>query len=427
LKPNTSSNRREFLSNSAAVAAGAALLGQVPAVHAAGGDMLKIGLVGCGGRGTGAARNALLADPNVKLVAMADMFRDRLENSLNQLKRDEELAKKIAVPPEQCFTGFDGYKQLIPLCDVVLLCTPPHFRPMHLEAAVKAGKHIFAEKPMAVDTPGALRVRDAVQEAKAKKIACVAGFCYRYERAKRETMKRVHDGQIGEIVALHTNYLAGPIWNVKRTPEMSDMEWQLRNWYYFTWLSGDHNVEQHCHSLDKMAWAMKDVPPARAFGLGGRQVRTDPAFGHIYDHHAVCYEWDNGVKMFSYTRQMSGTFNDVNDYVMGTEGTASIMRHTITGKKPWKVQRDRSAGADDMYQNEHNDLFASIRAGEPIVDEFMAQSTLFAIMGRMATYTGELVTWDKVLNSKEDLSPPKYEFGPLPVPPVAMPGRTKLA
>lgn len=428
MKPTSPASRREFIGSSAATLASAAVVGlTAPNVHAAGNETLKIGLVGCGGRGTGAARNALLADPNVKLVALGDTFRDRLTGSLATLKADEELAKKIDVIPENCFVGFDAYKDVIAACDVVLLCTPPHFRAMQMEAAVKAGKHMFVEKPVAVDSPGAMRVLAASREAKAKNLSVVNGLCYRYERAKQATIQRVLDGQIGQIVAMHTNYLTSPIWHRVRTPGMSDMEWQMRNWYYFTWLSGDHNVEQHVHSLDKMAWVMGDKPPVKAFGLGGRQVRTEPMFGHIFDHHAVCYEWANGVKLFSYTRQQDHTHKEIADFVMGTEGTAELMRHSITGKKPWKL--GRTAGADDMYQNEHNALFASIRAGKPINNgEYMTQSTLIAIMGRMATYTGGLITWDNVINSKEDLSPPKYDWGlTLPMPPVAMPGKTKLA
>jgi predicted dehydrogenase len=431
-KPTSAADRaarRAFLTGSAATLAGAAFAGlHAPAVHAAGSETLRIGLVGCGGRGTGAARQALLADPHVKLVALGDAFRDRLETSLAGLKRDEELAKKVEVKPDHCFVGFDAYKQVIDLCDVVLLCTPPHFRPLHIESAVKASKHVFAEKPVAVDTPGALRVLAACREAKAKNLAVVSGLCYRYEKAKIETMKRVHDGQIGNIVALHTNYLGGPIRPTARTTAMTDMEWQMRDWYYFTWLSGDHIVEQHVHSLDKMVWAMQDNPPRKAFGLGGRQARVEPIYGHIFDHHAVCYEWSNGVKMFAYTRQQDRIYKDVNDYVMGTEGTCDVMRHSITGKNPWQLGRSRGRGGDDMYQNEHNALFASIRAGKPLNNgDYMTQSTLVGIMGRMATYTGGLITWDMVLKSKEDLSPPKYDWDvSLAVPPVAVPGKTKF-
>lgn len=425
------STRRDFLSSSTAGFAGATLLGSglLPAVHAGGDDVLRVGLIGCGGRGTGAASQALRADSNVKLVAMGDMFKDRLQSSLQQLRADDEIGKKVEVKPENCYVGFHAYKQVIDSgVDVVLLTTPPGFRPMHLQAAVQAGKHIFCEKPMAVDAPGVRSVLASCREAKKKGLAVVAGFCYRYQKGKRETMKRVHEGDIGEIVALQCTYNAGALWHRPRQKGWDDMTWQLRNWPYFTWLSGDHIVEQACHSIDKMAWAMRDEPPVKANGTGGRQSRIEEEFGHIFDHHVVVYEWKNGVKLFHMCRQQKGCKTDVTDYVMGTLGTADIMRHRISGKKNWAHRGRRNDRAEDMYQNEHDELFASIRSGKPINDgPWMAQSTLMAIMGRMATYTGLEITWEMAMNSKEDLSPPKYEFGPLPIPPVARPGMTKFS
>ncbi len=426
---NTSS-RRDFLKTSAASVAGAALATQLHTlsnVHAGGSDVLRVGLIGCGGRGTGAAAQALNADPNVKLVAMADAFDDRLKSSLATLKNDEAIAKKIDVKPDQCFVGFDAYKQVLASgIDVVLLTSPPHFRPAHLKAAVEAGKHIFAEKPVAVDAPGVREVLAMCAEAKKKNLSLVSGLCFRYEPAKRETMKRVHDGAIGDIVALHTSYNIGPLWIKPRQSGWSDMEWQMRNWLYFTWLSGDHIVEQHVHSLDKMAWAMGDKYPLRATGMGGRQARTQPEYGHIFDHHAVVFEYEGGIKLFSYCRQQAGCANDISDHVMGTKGTCEVMKHTINGQNPWRY-RASSDGSEDMYQIEHNELFASIRAGTPINNGgYMTKSSLMAIMGRMATYTGQVITWEQALNSKEDLTPAKYEFGDLPVPPVAKPGVTKF-
>jgi predicted dehydrogenase len=422
--------RREFLAASA-VGTAAFLAGNTPGVHAAGSDALKIGLIGCGGRGTGAATQALHADPNVKLVAMGDAFTDRLQASLDQLKADGEVGRKVEVQTDRQFTGFDAYKNVLASdVDVVLLATPPHFRPLHLKAAIEAGKHVFCEKPVAVDAPGVRSVMETCREAKKKNVAVVSGLCWRYHHGKRDIMKRIHDGAVGEIITLHTNYNVHGLWHKDRGPGMSDMEWQLRNWLYFTWLSGDHIVEQHIHSLDKMAWAMKDEPPVRAFGLGGRQSRTQPEFGCIFDHHAVCFEYANGVKLFSYCRQQDGTPNDVSDYVFGTLGTCDVMKHTITGRSQQATTRHGGGkpGRDDMYQNEHDELFASIRAGKPINDgEWMTKSTLMAIMGRMATYTGQLITWEKALNSTEDLSPSKYEFGALPTPEVARPGITKFS
>lgn len=423
--------RRDFLTSSTAGLAGAAALlpTVVPSVHAAGSDVLKVGLIGCGGRGTGAATQALRADPNTKLVAMGDMFPDRLQLSLRQLKGDDEIARRVDVKPETCFTGFDAYKQVINSgVDVVLLTAPPGFRPIHLRAAVEANKHIFCEKPMAVDGPGVRSVIATCREAKKKNLAVVAGFCWRYHKGKRETMKRIHQGAIGDIVALQCTYNAGALWHRPREKDWDDMTWQLRNWLYFTWLSGDHIVEQACHSIDKMMWVMRDEPPVKANGTGGRQVRVEPEFGHIFDHHSVVYEWKNGVKMFHMCRQQKGCHNDVTDYAFGTKGVAHIMQHRITGENPWVHRAKRGDRAEDMYQNEHDELFASIRANKPINDgEWMTQSTMAAILGRMATYTGQEITWEMAMNSKEDLSPPKYDFGPIQTPPVARPGVTKFS
>jgi predicted dehydrogenase len=416
------------LKASAAVAAGS-LLQAAPNVHAGGSDELKVGLIGCGGRGTGAAEQACNAGKGIKLVAMGDMFPDKLEQSRNHLR--SALGDRYAVKDDCCFLGFDAYKQVIPLVDVVLLTTPPHFRPLHLEAAIAAGKHVFTEKPMAVDAPGVRRVMAACEEARKKSRAVVAGFCWRYHGAVREAMKRVHDGAIGDIVAVQCSYNTGTLWHYDRQPSWSDMEWQLRNWLYFTWLSGDHIVEQAVHNIDKLGWAMKDTPPKRAYGMGGRQVRTDPKFGHIFDHHSVVYEFDHNVRAFHTCRQQPGVHNDVSDHILGTKGVCHISGSngaaSIEGEKPW-VAEGKLVRGENMYQNEHNELFASIRADKPINNgDSMCKSTLMAIMGRMATYTGQVITWDMALNSQEDLTPPKYEMGPLAVPPVPMPGKTKFA
>jgi predicted dehydrogenase len=415
-------NRRRFLQTSAV---SAVALASVPYAHAGGNDTLRVGLIGCGGRGTGAATQALNADRNVRLVAMGDMFRDRLDSSLATLRRTEAIASKIDVPAERQFVGFDAYNGVLQSgVDVVLLCTPPGFRPLHMQAAVRARKHIFAEKPIAVDAPGVRSVLAACEEARRNRLSVVSGLCYRYSPAKRETIRRVHDGAVGDIVAIQTTYNTGTLWHHPRQPSWSDMEWQLRNWLYFTWLSGDHIVEQFVHSLDKAAWAMRDQYPVRAYGTGGRQVRTQPDFGHIYDHHTVVYEYPNNVKVFAMTRQQAGTANDVSDYVMGTQGIAELMAHRITGRNPWTYPRARSR-SEDMYQQEHNELFAAIRSGNPINNgEYMCKSSLMGILGRMATYTGQVITWEQALNSRDNLAPARMEFGELAVAPVARPGVT---
>jgi predicted dehydrogenase len=430
-------SRRGFLTTSAATLAA---LSTAAHVHAAGSDVLRVGLIGCGskrgGRGRGAADNCVNAGAGVRLVAMADLFKDNLDYTHDYLAKT--LGKeKVDVRDDYKFVGWDAYQRLLDLkdIDVVILASPPGFRPHHLKAAVAAGKHIFCEKPVAVDAPGVRTCRHAVQEAKGKNLAIVSGLCWRYDTGMRETFKRVHAGEIGDITALQCTYNTGELWHVDRESGWSDVEWQVRNWLYFTWLSGDFNVEQHIHSLDKMAWVMKDEYPVKAVGLGGRQVRTQPEFGHIFDHHSVVYEYKNGAKLFSNCRQQPGHIvHDVSDTIWGTKGICRINTSRPTkggfsvkpyGGKAWayRAEDDKS----DMYQIEHNELIASIRSGKPINNgEYMTKSTLMAIMGRMATYTGQEITWEKALNSQEKLGPDKLEFGAYPVPPVAKPGETKF-
>jgi predicted dehydrogenase len=285
-------SRRGFLQHTSKVIA-AGTLASSPAwgqgVHVSGNAELRIGLIGCGGRGTGAAAQALAADKEVKLVAMGDAFSDRLQSSLETLQKQKDIAAKIDVPAQRWFVGFDAYKQVIEHSDVVLLATPPHFRPMHIRAAVEAGRHVFAEKPVAVDAVGVRSVLASCEQARQKKLAVVSGLAMRYSYQYRETVKRIHDGALGEIRTLQANDYRGPIWVKPRQPGWTDMEWHMRNWYYFTWLSGDFNVEQHVHMLDLCSWIMRDEPPVRAYGTGGRQVRTGPEYGNIYDHHSIVY------------------------------------------------------------------------------------------------------------------------------------------
>ena len=390
-------------------------------------DTIKIGLIGCGGRGSGAARNCLSSDKNVMITAMADVFPDRLQSSLNGLKADKEIGEKMKVEPQNCFSGLDAYKKLIDSdVDLVILATPPGFRPAHLQAAVAAGKHVFCEKPMAVDAPGVRSVLKSVEEAKKKNTALVAGFCWRYHYPKRETFKRIHGGQIGDIRAAYATYNTGTLstkYTGKRQPMWGDLEWQLRNWYNFCWLSGDHLVEQAVHSVDKLAWAMKDKPPVSCVAHGGRQI---PSFGNIYDHFSIVYDYDDGAKGFLFCRQQDGCANDNSDTYFGTKGTCRISGRgeEITGEKNWRY----SGPKNDMYQTEHDELVASIRAGKPINDGvWMTHSTLLAIMGRMAAYTGKVITWEQAMNSQEELMPENMEWdATIPVPPTPMPGKTKF-
>jgi predicted dehydrogenase len=419
-------SRRSFLKSSAGAIAStvAAPLIAPNFVHAAGSDLLRVGLVGCGGRGTGAASQALRADPNVRLTAMADAFADHLERSLGELRQDSEIAEKIDVPRDRQFVGFNACRQLINSgVDVVLLATPPHFRPQHLAAAIDAGKHVFAEKPVAVDGPGVRSVLATCEKAKQKGLSVVSGLCLRYSDGFRESIDRVHNGAIGEIRMLAANDYRGPIWEKQRQPDWSDMEWQMRNWYYYTWLSGDFNVEQHVHFLDICTWLMGEQYPVRCVGSGGRQVRTGPQFGHINDHFSIGYEYANGTRLVSHCRQMPGCYNDMSVQALGTKGTADLSerKFTIRGATEWV----RPGKDNAFYQTEHDELFASIRKGTPINNgDYMAKSTLIAIMGRMAAYTGKQITWEMALNSKENLSPDRYEWGSMPEPTVAIPGVT---
>jgi myo-inositol 2-dehydrogenase / D-chiro-inositol 1-dehydrogenase len=426
--------RREFIKTSAALgaalAAPAILSGNVFAKENS--ETLRVGLVGCGGRGTGAASQALNADKNVVLTAMGDVFPEKIQDSLTTLQKEgakDGYADRIKVTPDKCFSGLDAYQKVIKNVDVVLLTTPPGFRPVHLKAAVEAGKHVFCEKPMATDAPGARSVLESTKVAKEKKLALVAGFCWRYDIPRREFYKRIHEGAIGEIRAIYANFYSGPARPMppagERPKGMGDLEWQLRNWYNFGWLSGDGYVEQCCHSVDKVAWAMKDASPIKAVAVGGRQTPNND--GNIYDHMFVVYEFPNDVRAFVGQRQISNCHSEHTDYVMGAEGVGNIpgwQDPVIRGRQTWRYRGEKA----DMYQVEHNELFASIRKGEPINDgEWMAHSTMMGIMGRMAAYTGQEVTWENACNSKEQLVPEKLDWKMnLPVAPMAVPGFTQL-
>jgi predicted dehydrogenase len=418
-------SRRHFLKSSSAAAVGSAIGVSVARGQKSPGETLRVGLVGCGGRGTGAAAQALAADSNVKLVAMADAFADRLQTSLATLKK-QDVAGKVEVPAANQFIGFDAYQKVIDLSDVVLLATPPHFRPMHLQAAVDAGKHVFAEKPIAVDATGVRKVLAACEQAAKKNLSIVSGLATRYSYAYRETIKRIHDGALGGLRAIQVNDFRGPIWVKPRQPGWTDMEYHMRNWYYFTWLSGDFNVEQHIHLLDLCAWIMKDEYPVRAYGSGGRQVRTAEEYGNIFDHHSLVYEYASGTRLWAACRQMAGCMSEITTHVLGEKGTATLSQRQLeidSGAK-WTYRGEKNV----PQQTEHDELFAGIRSGKTINNgSYMSKSTLMAIMGRMATYTGQAVTWDQALNSQENLAPSHYGWDATPPESkIAVPGVTKV-
>ncbi len=425
--------RRDFLKTSTGLAVGATLAGTlaVPrAVHAGASETLRIGLIGCGGRGSSAARNALDASPHNVLTAVGDAFADAAQRSVNQLRRDEKYKDRVQVSEDYIFAGFDAYKQVIDSgVDVVILAEPPHFRPKHLAYAVQNGKHAFVEKPVAVDAPGVRSVIETCNKAKEKGLAIVSGLCWRYHPAVRETMRRIiEDKAIGDIVAIQSCFNADTLWHRGDMPEWSRMEYQIRNWLYFTWLSGDHIVEQAVHSLDKTGWLQGDIHPVQAFGLGGRQQRTGSEFGNIYDHHTVFYEYPRGVRVYFTCRQQQDCTNHTDDLVLGTKGQAEILKYRIAGENPWQYEGPEAKNQGIMFDIEHAELFRSIRQGTPINNgHYMANSTMLAIMGRMCTYTGQTLTWDQCFNSQERLAPAEYAWtDDVPPSQVAIPGRTKL-
>jgi predicted dehydrogenase len=421
------SSRRTFLMNSSATVAASAALASLEIAgnaYARADDTIKVGLVGCGGRGTGAAEQALTADKGVKLVAVADAFQNRADSCLELLKKSD-VGSQVDVASDKVFIGFDAYKKVIDEVDVVLLTSTPHFRPEHLAYAVAKGKHVFMEKPVATDAPGVRSVLQSVAEARSKGTAIVSGFCWRYDKPRRETMKRYFDGAVGKALAIETTYNSSGVWEPPKTREDvgSEMELQMRNWYYYDWLSGDHIVEQAIHGIDTMSWALGDKPPIQCFGVGGRQVRVEPKYGNIYDHFSIVYEYPDNVRGYHQCRHWKGTALRVKDYILGEKGVVDVFGNSISGENKWRYRGAKS----NMYQVEHDEMFAALRAGKtPNNGEEAARTTLVAIMGRMAAYTGEVITYEAAMNSKENLGPKEYVWGDAPQRPVPMPGLTKF-
>jgi myo-inositol 2-dehydrogenase/D-chiro-inositol 1-dehydrogenase len=424
-------SRRAFVRTTAAAAAAMAF----PfGTRLHGSDVIRVGVIGCGGRGTGAARDCMRGADGVEIVAMGDLMADRLARSRETLAKAVSeapaLAPKFKVTDDRCFTGFDAYQKVIASgVDLVILASPPGFRPAHLEAAVAAGKHIFTEKPVAVDAAGIRSVLATAKAARAKNLGIVAGTQRRHQAEYVDAIKRIQDGAIGHVVSGQVFWNQGGLWSREKEAGWTDAEWQIRNWLYFTWLSGDHIVEQHVHNIDVANWVM-GAHPLKAMGVGGRQFRTEPKYGHIYDHFAVDFEYPNGARVVSMCRQIEGTRDRIGEHFIGTAGNSDASTY-IQGAKVWKY--DAPETRVSPYVQEHTDLIASLRAGAPLNElQQVAESTLSAIMGREAAYTGQEITWDEMLNAKQSLTPPGIAsgpsgaFGPLAVPPVPMPGRTKL-
>lgn len=425
------SNRRLFLKTTGAAVIGSSLPFASGLAKPAGGisaNTLRVGLIGCGGRGTGAAAQALAADPDVVLTAMGDVFSDQLEKSYAAIM--EEQPGKVKVEKSKKFVGFDAYKKVIDSgVDVVILTTPPAFRPEHLMAAVNAGKHVFCEKPVAVDAPGVRQCLEAARKAREKNLSLVSGFTFRYFEPKRAFFNKILNGAIGEVKTVSSTRNGGELWYKPRQAGWTDMEYQMRNWYYQNWLSGDYIVEMIVHSLDMMTWAMGDRMPVRATGTGGRQARVDPKFGNIYDHFAIEYEYENGARGFSFSRQQQGCSNRNTVEIAGSEGDGFVNAGRdvrLTGKTNWKYEGE----ANDPYQTQHNELFASIRKNKPMNDgQLMANSTMLAILSRMVGYSGQTITWEEAMNSNQTLGPAHDQYSwdfKYSGPGIAIPGVTKV-
>jgi myo-inositol 2-dehydrogenase/D-chiro-inositol 1-dehydrogenase len=426
MNTDSSLTRRHFLKSGAALSA-AALATPTGGLFAAGSDSVRIALIGCGERGTGAANDCLESTPGVELIAVADLFPDRVEKCLTEVRK--KYADRVKVKKEAIFLGFDAYQQVLAMkeVDVVLLATPPAFRPGFVRAALEAGKHIFMEKPGAVDPVGVRSLMKSADLADQKKLSIVVGTQQRYQGQYLEVMKRIHGGEMGKIVGGQAYWNWGfTDWHFqKRQPGWSDMEWQIRCWPYFTWLSGDHIVEQHLHNMDILNWAI-GTHPVSCIGLGGRQARTSPDYGNIWDHFVVEFEYPEGVRVMSMSSQIKGSAVRIGERVVGSKGASWTTRQEgyIQGEKPYKYEGKVWSGLTE----EHAALIRSIREGQPINEcRRLAESTLTVILGRLAAYTGLQVRWDWVMNNSTlDLMPKKLELGPLPVEPVAIPGQTEL-
>lgn len=443
-----STTRRDFVKKTTLAASSLVampLMSQAQFFNASADDTIKVALVGCGGRGTGAAMQALLTKQNVKLVAMADAFKDRLDDCYKNLMQDSledwtgspgNVKDRVTVTDETKFVGFDGYKKAIALADVVILTTPPGFRPIHFEEAIKAGKHVFMEKPVATDPAGVKRVLEAAQLAKQKKLNVVVGLQRHYQNSYRELYKKYQAGMIGEFVSAQAWWNNEGVWVNPRKAGQTEMEYQMRNWYYFNWLCGDHIVEQHIHNIDVINW-FKGGYPVKAQGMGGREVRKGKEFGEIFDHHFVEFEYADGSILNSQCRHIKGTLSKVDEQIVGTKGTIYCGAMKINDRKGNMLYQYDRAKENNPYQTEHDELFAAIAKGEfKFTDgENGAKSTMTAILGRLATYSGQVVEFDKLLNSGLSLQPDSYDWNAMPkvlpdangLYPIAVPGVTKFA
>lgn len=425
-------DRRSFLKTTTAAISAMAIasLDVERFAHAAGNDIIRVGMIGCGGRNSGAAVQALKADPGARLVAMCDIFMDRVKAKREEIKK--QCPEQVNVDDDHCFVGLESYKRVIENSDVVLIANAAKFHPLHTLAAIQAGKHVFVEKPHGIDPAGVKLIQKACELAKEKKLCVVSGLHSRHHPGYEETVQKIHDGAIGEIVTIEEKFLRSPYVIIPRNPALSELQWQLSTQYHFNWLSGDDVVQSLVHNVDRATWALNGLTPARCYGMGGRSSMVDQIYGNVFDHHAVIYEYANGIKMFAFCRTTTGCYDEYSSIVHGTKGKASIMSCRIWGETNWRSQAN-----GDPYQIEHNKLFAAIRSGNPINNgDYMVKSTMIAIMGQISCYTGKAITWDEINNSdffyppkpedcRDDMEPP-VKPGPDGTYPVYIPGKTKL-
>jgi len=421
--------RRDFLKSST-VAASAAALGISSSAYAGGSDILRVGMIGCGGRNTGAAAQALTADPGARLVAMCDIFMDRVKGKRAALK--QQKPDQVVVDDDHCFAGFDGYKHVIEASDVVVIANAAKFHPLHTMTALKAGKHVFVEKPHGIDPAGIKLLRQAAELAKQKGLSLVSGLHSRYHAGYAETVQRIYDGAIGDVISIEENFLRAPYVIIDRAPGLTELQWQCSTQYHFRWLSGDDVPQSLVHNMDRASWALHNAAPIKCHGLGGRSSMTEPIYGDVFDHHSVIYEYANGVRIYAFCRTTNGCYNESSSIVLGSKGQASITGCRITGANPWRWK-----GRCNPYQVEHDVLFKAIRSGNPVNNgDYMARSTMTTIMGQISCYTGEEITWERINRSdffyppkaedcRDDMDPP-VKLGPDGSYPVPKPGFTRL-
>jgi predicted dehydrogenase len=411
-------------------AAATAALSVERAAHAAGSDILKVGMIGCGGRNAGAGAQALTADPGTRLVAMCDIFMDRIREKREEIKKTH--GDRVTVPDDQCFASFDGYKKVIELSDVVCIANAAKFHPFHAHAAIEAGKHVFVEKPHGIDPRGVKLMQKACDLAREKKLSIVSGLQSRFHTGYAEIVQRIQDGAIGNIVSMEENFVRAPYGVIDRKPEYTELQWQCSTQYHFRWLSGDDVPQSLVHNMDRASWVLGNKVPLKCHGFGGRSSMIEQKYGDVFDHHSVVYEFENGVRVYAFCRTTTGCYDEDSSLIFGTKGRASIKAGRIWGETNWRWQ-----GQCDPYQVEHDKLFAAIRSGTPInCGDYMARSTMITVMGQISCYTGKEVTWDQVQRSDfcytprpedchDGMEPPTKPdaSGSYPVP---IPGRTKM-